>query len=125
MQEKISSSIIFSVIVAVVFVIAVVLIFQQTGELDRQLAAMVSFPEYQEKEEVGGGLPGKIVEQAKKMILSGCLKTADKTFETLWNQECEERGLQEKCDLPKWIAEDLMNKNQQLEEECYKKYPVE
>jgi len=125
MQKETSKSIIFLAIVGVVFIISLVLILQQGQALNKQLAAGISFSEY-EKEENGGSLvPIKIAEQAKKMILTSCLSTAYESFEKLWNQECEKQELEEKCDLPKWVADELNSEYQRLKEECDIKYPID
>jgi len=125
MQKETSKSIIFLVIVSVLFIVVVVWIFQQGQELNKQLAAGISFSEYEKEENGGSQVPIKLAEQAKKMILASCLSTAYSNFESLWNEECEKQGLEEKCNLPKWVADELNSENQQLKDECYKKYPIE
>ncbi len=125
MQKETSKSIIFLVIVGVLFIIIVALIFQQGQALNKQLAAGISFPEYEKEGNGGSQVPIKLAEQAKKMILASCLSSAYDNFESLWNEECEKEGLEEKCNLPKWVADELKSENQQLKDECYEKYPIE
>ena len=125
MQKEASKSIIFLVIVGVLFIVVVVWILQQGQALNKQLAAGISFPEYEEEKNGGSEVPVKLAEQAKKMILASCLSSAYSNFESLWNEECEEQGLEERCDLPKWVADELNSENQQLKDECYEKYPIE
>ncbi len=125
MQKEASKSIIFLAIISVLFIVVVVWIFQQEQALNKQLAAGISFSEYEKEGNGGSQVPIKLAEQAKKMILASCLSSADSNFESLWNEECGEQGLEEKCDLPKWVADELNSENQQLKDECYKKYPIE
>jgi len=125
MQKEASKSIIFLVIVGVLFIVVVVWILQQGQALNKQLAAGISFPEYEEEENGGSQVPVKLAEQAKKMILASCLSSTYSDFESLWNEECEKQGLEERCDLPKWVADELNSENQQLKDECYEKYPIE
>ena len=125
MQKETSKSIIFLVIVGVLFFIVIALIFQQGQALNKQLAAGISFPEYEKEGNGGSQVPIKLAEQAKKMILASCLSSAYSNFENLWNEEWEKEGLEEKCDLPKWVADELNSEYQQLKDECYKKYPIE
>ena len=125
MQKETSKSIIFLAIVGVLFVVAAVLIFQQGQALNKQLAAGISFPEYEKEGNGGSQVPIKLAEQAKKMILARCLSSAKSSFENIWNQECGEQGLEEKCDLPKWVADEVNSEYQQLKEECNAKYPIE
>lgn len=125
MQKETTKSITFLAIIGVLFVASAVLIFQQGQTLNKQLAAGISFPEYEKEGNGGSKVPIKIAEQAKKMILASCLSSAYTNFETLWNEECEKQGLEKRCDLSKWLADELNSKYQQLVDECYKKYPVE
>lgn len=127
MKKKDSKSIIFPVIIGVVFVIAVVLIFQQELQFNKQLTAAVFQPQKTEEKETktDSQLASKLAEQAKKLILSACLDKIFEEFKELWNEECEKEGLEEKCLLPKALAEDLMDERQQLEEGCYENYSVE
>lgn len=125
MQKEASKSIIFLVIIGVLFIVVVVWILQQGQALNKQLAAGISFPAYEKEENGGSQVPIKLAEQVKKMILASCLSTAYNDFESLWNEECEKQGLEERCDLPKWVADELNSENQQINDECYKKYLIE
>ncbi len=125
MQKETSKSIIFLVIVGVLSIIIVALIFQQGQALNKQLAAGISFPEYEKEENGGSQVPIKLAEQAKKMILASCLSNAYSNFENLWNEECEKEGLEKECSLSKWVADELNSEYQQLKDECSKKYPIE
>ncbi len=125
MQKETSKSIIFLAIIGVLFIVSVIWIFQQGQALNKQLAAGISFPEYEKEGNGGSQVPIKLAEQAKKMILASCLSSAYSNFESLWNEECEKQGLEERCDLPKWVADELNSKHQELKDECNKKYPIE
>ena len=125
MKKGTTKSISFLAIVGVLFVVAVVLIFQQGQALNKQVAAGISFPEYEKEGNGSSQAPIKLAEQAKKMILASCLSSAYSSFENIWNQECGEQGLEEKCDLPKWVADEVNSEYQQLKEECNAKYPIE
>lgn len=125
MQKETTKSIIFLAIVGVLCIVIVALIFQQGQVLNKQLAAGISFPKYEEEGDGSSQAPIKLAEQAKKMILASCLSSAYNSFESLWNEECEKQELEKKCDLPKWVADELNSEYQQLKDECYKKYPME
>ena len=119
MKQETIKSIIFSVVIGVVFTASLFLIIQQERALNKQLTATV----FQSKDILGKqitkDLTGKLTGQIEKKILSDCLDEAYNTFEYSWNQECEEKGLKEKCDLPKDIAADLLNEHQELQQRCY------
>jgi len=121
MKQETIKSIIFSVVIGVVFVASLFLIVQQEQVLNRQLTATMStvFPS---KEILGKqitrDLTRKLTGQIGKKILSDCLDEAYNIFENLWNQECENKGLEEKCDLPKDIATDLLDGYQNLKQGC-------
>ncbi len=119
MKQETIKSIIFSAVIGVVFVASLFLIVQQEQALDRQLRATV-FPlrEILGKQ-ITEELTGKLIGQVDKKILSDCLDSAYNTFEHSWNQECEKEGLEEKCDLPKDIAADLLNEYQEFKQGCY------
>ena len=119
MKQKTIKSIIFSVVIGVVFTASLFLIVQQEQALDRQLRATV----FQSKDILGKQiteeLTGKLTGQVEKKILSDCLDKAYNSFEHFWNQECEKKGLEEKCDLPKDIATDLLDGYQEIKQGCY------
>lgn len=119
MKQGTIKSIIFSAVIGVVFVASLFLIVQQEQALDRQLRAAV-FPSREILgKQIVRELTGKLTGQTEKRILSNCLNQAYDVFENLWNQECENKGLAEKCDLPKDIAVDLLNEYQELQQGCY------
>ncbi len=119
MKQETIKSIIFSAVIGVVFVASLFLIVQQEQALDRQLRATVFPSEKILGEQITKDLTGKLTGQIEKKILSDCLDKAYDVFENLWNQECENQGLEEKCDLPKDIATDLLDGYQNLKEGCY------
>ena len=119
MKQETIKSIIFSVLIGVVFVASLFLIIQQEQALNKQLTATV----FQSKDILGKQiteeLTGKLTGQVEKKILSDCLDETYDIFESLWNQECEKQGLEDKCDLPKDIATDLLDGYQELKNTCY------
>ena len=118
MKQETIKSIIFSVVIGIVFVASLFLIIQQEQALDRQLRATV-FPSREILgKQITKDLTRKLTGQIGKKILSDCLDEAYNIFENLWNQECESKGLEEKCDLPKDIATDLLDGYQQLKQGC-------
>jgi len=122
MKQETIKSIIFSAVIGVVFVASLFLIIQQEQALNRQLTATIATVFPSEKilgEQITKDLTGKLTGQIEKKVLSDCLDEAYNTFEDLWNQECENKGLEEKCDLPKDIATDLLNGYQELKQGCY------
>ncbi len=122
MDKEVLKSIVSLVIIGAVFLISAGFIFQQQYELDKQIAAIVSFPEPEEDGGASGQLTGRLAGQAKKIFLSNCLNNAFDNFENLWNQECEKQGLEEKCSLPDEVAKKLIDDYQQVKDDCYKKY---
>jgi len=119
MKQETIKSIIFSALIGIFFVASLFLIIQQEQALNKQLTATV----FQSKDILGKQiteeLTGKLTGQVEKKILSDCLDEAYDVFENLWNQECEKKGLEEKCDLPKDIATDLLDGYQEIKEGCY------
>ena len=119
MKQETIKSIIFSALIGLVFVVSLFLIIQEEQALNRQLRATV----FQSKDILGKQitkeLTEKLIGQVEKKILSDCLDEAYDVFEGLWNQECEKEGLEEKCDLSKDIAIDLLNEYQELKQGCY------
>lgn len=118
MKQETIKSIIFSAVIGVVFVASLFLIVQQEQALDRQLRATVFPSEKILGEQITKDLTGKLTGQIGEKILSDCLDKAKNAFEDLWNQECEDKGLEERCDLPKDIAADLLDAYQELEQGC-------
>ena len=119
MKQETTKSIIFSALIGVVFVASLFLIIQQEQALNKQLRATV----FQSKDVLGKqitkDLTGRLIGQLENKVLSDCLGEAYNVFENLWNQECEKQGLEEKCDLPKDIATDLLDGYQGLKDGCY------
>jgi len=56
---------------------------------------------------------------AGRTFLPECLEDADNTFLSNWNQECEGRGLEEKCSLPKKISDKLKADQKKNRNSCY------
>ena len=123
MKGEILQSIVFSVIVGIVFFASMVLIYQQEQGLNADLKAAVFQPEYLERhgQEAIKGLASRAKEQIGRVMASGCLKKAYTEFEALWNQECAEKGLEDRCDLPRDIADPLLKGYEQLKNSCYEK----
>ncbi|MBU2635345.1 hypothetical protein KJ841_02630 [Patescibacteria group bacterium] len=122
MKQETIKSIIFSAVIGVVFVASLFLIVQQEQALNTQLTATIAAVFPSEKilgEQITKDLTGKLTGQIGKKVLSDCLDEAYNIFEDLWNQECEKQGLEEKCDLPKDIATDLLDGYQELKQGCY------
>ena len=122
MKQETIKSIIFSVLIGLVFVVSLFLIIQQEQALNKQLTATIAtvFPSREILgEQITKQLTGRLTGQVGKKILSDCLDKAYDVFENLWNQECESRGLEGKCDLPKDIATDLLDGYEQLKQGCY------
>jgi len=119
MKQETTKSIIFSVLIGVVFVASLFLIVQQEQALNKQLTATV----FQSKDILGKQiteeLTGRLTGQIEKKVLSDCLDEAYDVFESFWNKECEKQGLEEKCDLPKDIATELLDGYQELKQGCY------
>ncbi len=119
MKQETIKSIIFSALIAIVFIASLFLIVQQEQALNKQLKAAVFPSEEILGKQISKQLTGRLKDQVEKKILSVCLDEVYDTFEALWNQECEQRGLKEKCDLPKDIATDLLDGYQELKQGCY------
>jgi len=119
MKQETIKSIMFSVVIGVVFVASLFLIVQQEQALNKQLKATVFPSEEMLGKEITTELIGRLTGQVEKKILSVCLDEVYDTFEYSWNQECEKQGLKEKCDLPKDIATDLLDGYEDLKEGCY------
>lgn len=119
MKNKTIEPLISLVIIGAVFCASLFAILQTEKALNRQLRATVFQPQEGQKQEAGEQLITKAAEHMKQIFSSSCLKNAYNNFENLWNQECEKRGLEEKCDLPKDIATDLLDEYQELEQGCY------
>jgi len=122
MKQEIIKSIIFSAVIGVVFVASLFLIIQQEQALNRQLRATIAvvFPSEEILgEQIAKELTGKLTGQIEKKVLSECFDKAKNAFEDLWNQECEDKGLEEKCSLPRDIAADLLDAYQELKQGCY------
>lgn len=124
MKGETQKSIIFIIIIIAVFAFSLFLIYQQERTFNKQIKAaiseLISLPEYETLGKgVGMQIVDKAVQAAKDFALASCSKEAYNKFTELWNEQCENNGLEEKCDLPKDIASDLLQKYQELKEECY------
>ncbi len=118
MKKEIKSSIVSWTVIGLAFVVALVVIFQQGRLLDKQLKATLFPVEYGSEEGIGKELMNKAMDQARKIAVAGCLKKAFEEFESGWNQECKNLGLEERCDLPKDAATPLLDQYEQLRADC-------
>jgi len=116
MKKETSKSAIFISIVIAVFIICLVFIFQQEYELSKQLKAEV-FQSINLGELIPEG-------QTNKIALMHCLEDAFDNYKNMWNQECENRGLEEKCSLPRSIADVLKENFEQVKQNCLDEYSV-
>jgi len=98
-MNKAIDPIISIVIVLTVFCASLFMILGEETSLNKQLTASVF--------------------DAGRTFLSECLEDADNTFLSNWNQECEGRGSEEKCSLPKDIADKLKADQKEAQTSCH------
>jgi len=109
-------------IVCLVFAASIYIISEAEKVFDRELSASVSRPFISKpKGETGSLLINKAKKQIGRMVFSDCYEETAQAFEQAWNQECEELGLEDKCSLPRQIAEQLKVDYQEAKENCYNK----
>lgn len=96
MKEKNIQPLVSVLIVLAVFCVFLFVILQGQQTFNKQLTASVFQP--------------------------NCLSNdnAYKNFEQSWNQECEELGLEDRCSLPRDIADELKKEYQDIKQECQK-----
>jgi hypothetical protein len=109
-------------IVCLIFAASFYVIVEAEKIFDKELSASVSKPFFSKpKGERGGLLVTKAKEQLGKMILSDCYEEVAQVFEQAWNQECQDLGLEDKCNLPRYIADQLLGDYQEAKDNCYNK----
>lgn len=109
-------------IVCVVFAASFYVIVEAEKVFDKELSASVSKPFISKpRGETGSLLITKAKEQLGKMIFSDCSEEISQAFEETWNQECEDLGLENKCNLPRYIADQLKSDYQEAKDNCYNK----
>jgi len=109
-------------IVCLVFSASIFVIFEAEKIFDKELSASVYRPIISKpRAEIGGLLTSKAKEQLGRMIFSDCSERTAQAFEQSWNQECEKLGLENKCSLPRYIADQLTVEYQEAKDNCYKK----
>jgi len=121
MINKFIDPLISIIIVLAVFSIALFVIFGQQKALDEDLTA--SLVRYRSIESEGQSLGKQIVSKAKEqlgtMVGSKCAEQSYNAFIVKWNEECQKQGLEDKCSLPREIAEPLISEYEQAESECF------
>jgi len=93
------------IIVLIVFCLALFAILQKEILLNRQLSASIS-----------DNVKSKILDMAE---MSECIGEAYNIFLTKWNQECKGLGLEDKCSLPRNIADSLKSEYADSQKTCY------
>lgn len=107
-------------IVCLVFAASVFVILEAEKIFDKELSASVSKPIISKpRAEIGGLLTKKAKEQLERMIFSDCSEKTAQAFERAWNQECEKLELEDKCNLPRYIADQLTAEYQEAKDNCY------
>jgi len=104
MQKYISPTLSI-VIVLAVFCLALFTVLQGEASLNKQLTASIS-----------GSVKDKALDMAE---MSECVGKAYNIFLTKWNQECKGLGLEDKCDLPRSIADSLKSEYADSQKTCY------
>lgn len=64
--------------------------------------------------------------QTNKLMLDACLADALDSYNTTWNSNCRNSGIDRRgdgCALPHNVADSLNEYYKQTKDECYKKYP--
>ena len=105
MKKNISPAISI-VIVLAVFVVSLFVILQGEATLNKQLSASI----------ISGV---KIKTPLDTMAMSKCLRDEYNTFLTKWNQECKVGNLEDKCSLPRDIADPLKADYENSQKSCY------
>ena len=119
MKNKYIEPLISLLIVGVVFAAAVFVIMEAEEAFDEQISASVSKPIILEPRiGIVDLLAGRARERLETVVFSDCFDQAYEVFEQNWNQECSELGLEEKCSLPRYLAEILEQGYQEAKEFC-------
>lgn len=122
MMKKNIGPLISILIVCLAFAASIFVIFEAEKIFDKELSASVSRPILSRpRAEKGSLLTDKAKEQLGRMIFSDCSEKTSQAFEQAWNQECEKLGLENKCDLPRYIADQLTEEYQEAKDNCYSK----
>ena len=121
MIKKFIDPLISIVIIVAVFSIVLFVIFGQQKALDEQLkASIVSYKAVQlNNQTLGKQVVSKAREQMETMITSNCTEQAYEDFTAKWNEECQNQGLEDKCSLPREIADPLIKEYEEAESGCY------
>lgn len=92
------------VIMLAVFVVSLFIILQGETALNKQLSASI----------VSG-----VKMPLDTMEISECLRNEYSTFLSKWNQECKAENLEDKCSLPRDIADPLKADYENSQKSCY------
>lgn len=87
-----------------VFVISLFVILQGEATLNKQLSASIV---------------GSVKTPLDTMAMSECLRDEYSTFLAKWNQECKAGNLEDKCSLPRDIADPLKDDYKNSQKSCY------
>ena len=119
MKNKYIEPLVSILIVCSVFAAVVFVIIEAEKIFNEQISASVSKSVILKPgAEIGKLLTDKTKEQLETIFFSECLDRAYKTFEQNWNQECSRLELEEKCSLPRYIADGLQEGYQKAKEAC-------
>ena len=119
MKNKYIEPLISLLIVGAIFTASLYLILGANDLLDKQLKASVyESISFESKEETASLLAARASEQIGTMIGSDCFDQAYQDFEAAWNQECQNQGLENKCDLPRHIANELTDQYEEAKKDC-------
>ena len=107
-------------IVCLIFSASVFVIFEAEKIFYKELSASVYKPIISKpRTEIGGLLTDKAKEQLGRMIFSNCSEKTSQDFEEAWNQECKKLGAEDRCSLPRYIADQLTTEYQEAKNNCY------
>lgn len=121
MQNKTIEPLVSLLIVMAVFCVCLLVILQSEQVLNKQLTASVFQPSPRQDEQEGAKLlTARAKEQLQIMVSTACRRSAYNAFLTSWNQECEKLDLEDKCSLPRAIADQLKKEYQDSSQECQK-----
>lgn len=120
MQNKTIEPLVFLVIVGAIFSASLFVILQGEELFNKELRASVSqVTILKPRAELGMFLTRRAKGQAQEKLLSDCFDQAYETFEQNWNQKCQEKGLEDKCDLERYIADELKKEYEESKQNCY------
>jgi flagellar biosynthesis/type III secretory pathway protein FliH len=119
MKNKYIEPLISILIICAVFTAVIFVIIEAEKVFNKQVSASVSESIILEpREEMSKLLTDRTKEQLETIIFSECLNKAYKTFEQNWNEECSKLELEEKCSLPRYLADGLQQGYQKAKEAC-------